>query len=249
MITILAIIAILIGAVSMIRMVINEHPRPWRSGSYLLFIFGLLALSPITNLRPQKWVTPSQIVYRFDEHRYLLLTGYRCEGQVYFIDDKELVYFSIAPHSWDVYTEPYRHPAKNYLSIPYSDLSGIETSIDGGRSFKTIHLRSGHSLSHHNSLQYDVVNDQAFILAKNGELYVSEAPFGTKSWSMSSKKERLEQGAILGRSQIIPDSIPPIPSDYNGWDKMRCDYNAKSSKLPDNHTVLEVYQQFLGTAK
>jgi hypothetical protein len=61
---------------------------------------------------------------------------------------------------------------------------------------------------------------------------------------MSSKRERLEQGAILGRSQIIPETIPPIQSDYSGWDKMGCDYYAKSSKLPDNHTVLEFYQQF-----
>jgi hypothetical protein len=246
---ILAIICTLIGAVSSIIMVINERHRPWRSGYYLLFILGVLALSPLNNLRPQKMVAPSQIVYRFDENRYLLLTGYRCEGEVYFIDDKELVYFSIAPHSWRVYTEPYRHPAKNYLSIPYSDLSGIETSIDGGRSFKTIHLRSGHSLGKHSSPQYDVVNDQAFILAKNGELYVSEAPFGTKLTNMLSKKHQRRDGTILGRSQIIPETIPPIPSDYNGWDKMRCDYYAKSSKLPDNHTVLEVYQQFLGTAK
>jgi hypothetical protein len=246
---ILAILSTLIGGALFIIMLIKQYHERWQMVSYLFFILGILALSPVNNIRKPTFVPPSQIVYRFDENRYILLTGYRCEGQAYFIDDKEQVYFSIAPHSWRVYTEPYRHPAKNYISIPYYELSDFETSIDGGRSFRTIHLGVGHYLGNHDSPQYDVVNDQAFILGKDGRLYISEAPFGTKSSHMLSKKDQLEQGAIVGRSQIIPESIPPMPSDYTGWDKMRCDYNAKETKLPDNRTVLEVYQHLLGTAK
>ncbi|MFQ0993522.1 hypothetical protein ACGH6Q_00475 [Gilliamella sp. BG2] len=245
----LAILSTLIGGALFIIMLIKQYRERWQMVSYLFFILGILALSPVNNIRKPTIVPPSQIVYRFDENRYILLTGYRCEGQAYFIDDKEQVYYLLDAHSWDLYTEPYRHPAKNYLSIPLSDVSAIYTSIDGGRSFRSIRLGVGHYLGNHDSPQYDVVNDQAFILGKDGQLYASEAPFGTKGWYMLSKKEQLEQEAILGRSQIIPESIPPIPSDYTGWDKMRCDYNAKGTQLPDNHTVLEVYQHLLGTAK
>lgn len=245
---ILIMISTLVGGIIFVLTVFKQLNYRWQFASYLLFILGILALSPINNLREPKLVTPSQIIYRFDENRYILLTGYRCEGQTYFIDDKEQVYYRLAAHSARLYTEPYRHPAQNYLSIPLSDLSAIDTSIDGGRTFKSIHLGVGNYLNNHDSPQYDVVEDRAFILAKDGTLYVSEQPFGTKGWDMLSKKRQLNK-TIIPRNQIIPDTIPPIPSDYKGWDKMRCNYSAKETKLPDNHTVLEVYQHFLGITK
>ncbi|OCF94687.1 T6SS immunity protein Tli3 family protein [Gilliamella sp. wkB308] len=244
---ILAILLTLIGGISFSWLSIKRHHLGWQVLSYLIYIFSILAISPITDLQEQKYVSPSQIVYRFDENRYLLLTGYRCNGQVYFIDDKEQVYYRLAAHSQRIYTEPYRHPAKNYISVPLSDLSAIDISIDGGRSFRSIHLANRYWLGNHDSPQYDVVNDQAFILAKDGNVHASERPFGTKAPHMLSKWDQHKK--ILGRSQIIPDTIPPIPDDYTGWDKMQCDFDADEVKLPNNLSLLTVFQQWLGTAK
>ena len=243
---VLAFMCTLIGGIIFVITLFKPRHKLVQIASYLLFLLGVWAVSPVNNLRQPKVVSSSQVVYRFDENRYLLLTGYRCQGQVYFIDDKEQVYYQLAAHSQRVYTEPYRHPAKNYISVPLADLSAIDTSIDGGRSFRSIYLANGYWLGNHDSPQYDVVNDQTFILAKDGNLHASERPFGTKAPHMLSKWDQHKK--ILGRSQIIPDTIPPIPDDYTGWDKMQCDYDADDTILPDNHPLLEVFQQWLGTA-
>ncbi|OCF99941.1 T6SS immunity protein Tli3 family protein [Gilliamella sp. wkB308] len=243
---VLAFICTLIGGIIFAITLFKPRHKLVQIASYLLFLLGVWAVSPVNNLRQPKVVSPSQVVYRFDENRYLLLTGYRCQGQVYFIDDKEQVYYQLAAHSQRVYTEPYRHPAKNYISVPLADLSAIDTSIDGGRSFKSIELGIGNYLGDHDSPQYDVVNDRAFILAKDGTLFASEQPYGYRGWDMLTKRN--QKNKIIGRSQMIPDTIPPIPDDYTGWDKMQCDYDADDTILPDNHPLLEVFQQWLGTA-
>lgn len=218
---------------------------------YCCFLVGLFAILPFEQLSPVL-TSPTQIVYRFDENRYIQLTGYRCEGQAYFIDKKEQVYTELAPHSWRLFLPPYAHPAKNYISIPMSDISAIDTSIDGGRTFSEglfdIPAKSrGLTPNIKEIASYTVVNDQGFFLTKNDEIFMGHKPFGSRS-GIFVNKAILEQDKHLGYSwslywQDIPDTVPPIPDDYSGWREMKCNPLAPGQELRSARTELLALQK------
>ena len=45
---------------------------------------GLLLILAVNSVQAKK--VPTQVVYRFDDHRYLELKGWNCEGELWYID-------------------------------------------------------------------------------------------------------------------------------------------------------------------
>lgn len=240
---------LILTTVIFIIAVINKWSYIIQGINYCLFLVAALALFPVVNLLSTETVAPTQIVYRFDDHRYIQLTGYRCEGRAYFIDEKEKIYYELAAHSWDLFTGPFIHPSKNYISIPLSDLSAISISTNGGRTFRMAHFYSISKRPKPNEVEnYSVINGRTYVLTKTGELYVTEDTFGSKSNWLYSKNDE-DDSEIIARNNIVPEHIPPIADDYSGWDRMRCNYSAKGMDLPKSRTPLQVYHTWLGIDK
>ena len=108
--------------------------------SYSVFLVCFLAIIPLPGENKVKYVAPTQVVFRFDEHRFIQLTGYDYQGQMYYIDDQKQIYYELARHSAEVLTEPFAHMPEDYIFIPLSDYSAINVSLDGEWFFTSINL-------------------------------------------------------------------------------------------------------------
>src|ERR1700760_4012949 len=80
---------------------------------------------------------PTQVIYRFDDHRWLELKGWECEGALWYFDSKLGIKTEVVPHSYRIVFYRYVHPSTRYIAIPVEDFSGIWISQDGGRTFGT----------------------------------------------------------------------------------------------------------------
>jgi hypothetical protein len=48
---------------------------------------------------------PTQVVYRFDDHRYLELKGWDCEGELWYVDAKKGIHSQIASQFYRIFTK------------------------------------------------------------------------------------------------------------------------------------------------
>ncbi|ENG8677894.1 T6SS immunity protein Tli3 family protein [Enterobacter hormaechei] len=130
---------------------------------------------------------PTQVVYRFDDHRYLELKGWDCEGELWFSDTKQGIHSQIASQFYRIFTKRFVHPSKHYLAIPWwgNVTGGFSVSKDYGKTWE----RGGASMSpgsnepdgsnapyYDDVISFTVVNDQGFLLTKH-RLYMSSKPF------------------------------------------------------------------------
>lgn len=131
---------------------------------------------------------PVQVVYRFDDHRYLELEGFHCVGALWFNDTQKNIRKEVVSRGnpiFQVSLFKYIHPSERYISIPWDDLSGFLISKNYGETWERARFmpgggakRYGHDHpSREDIASYTVVNDQAFILTKSGDLYISSKPF------------------------------------------------------------------------
>ncbi|WP_392563932.1 hypothetical protein RHO13_12130 [Orbus wheelerorum] len=201
--------------------------------SYCLFLAVFVASVPLPGKDKTINIRPSQVVFRFDEYRYLQLTGIGCEGKLYYIDEQKQIYNELAVHSARVVTEPFAHTVGDYIFIPYGDYSGIRYSQDGGRTFKSIRVsESGgvRSIRPNNVNGTVVVNNQIFIDSNKG-VYRSPRAFGTDTGVelMSPATLKYMEGSIrysgLRWDEPAPTSLPALPEGYRGWRKWQCRYN------------------------
>jgi hypothetical protein len=130
---------------------------------------------------------PTQVVYRFDDHRYLELKGWDCEGELWYTDTKQGVHSQIASQFYRIFTKRFVHPSERYIAIPWWGVvtGGFSVSKDYGQTWE----RGGASMSpgenepdgsnapyYDDVLSFTVVNDQAFLQTKH-RLYMSSKPF------------------------------------------------------------------------
>lgn len=142
----------------------------------ILLVTGCLAKEP-----------PTQVVYRFDDHRYLELKGWDCEGELWFSDTKKGIHSQIASQFYRIFTKKFVHPSEHYLAIPWwgNVTGGFSVSKDYGKTWE----RGGASMSpgsnepdgsnapyYDDVISFTVVNDQGFLLTKH-RLYMSSKPF------------------------------------------------------------------------
>jgi len=128
---------------------------------------------------------PTQVVYRFDDHRYLELVGFNCEGGLWFTDTKLGIHSQIEEQFYRIFTKKYMHPSERYISVTMYEGAGFYISKDYGRTWGMARyapyvgsVKYGASNPEREEIEsFTVVNDQGFMLTKNGDLYMSSKPF------------------------------------------------------------------------
>ncbi|MDF7669695.1 hypothetical protein PT276_00510 [Orbaceae bacterium ESL0721] len=204
--------------------------------SCLLTTVYLCAILPIPGEDRKVRTSPTQVVFRFDESRYLQLTGSGCRGKLYYIDEKSQVYNELAVHSAEVLTEPFAHTAGDYILIPRTNYSTFRYSQDGGRMFKTVHASLG--VWREKVKGTVVVNNQLFMDTIDG-MYRSAKPYGSHIATDILSYEKIEKHLSDydgPRWQSDITELPPLSSDYKGWYKWQCD--------PDKEQYAIIYNRY-----
>ena len=131
---------------------------------------------------------PIQVIYRFDDHRYLELEGKDCEGALWYVDKNRNIRAEIVERDNPIFRISffkYVHPSEKYIAIPWDDLSGFLISKDYGQTWDGARFAPGTGAIRYGADgpqreeidSITVVNDQGFVLTKQGDLYLSSKPF------------------------------------------------------------------------
>ncbi|WMY74050.1 hypothetical protein RHD99_21905 [Buttiauxella selenatireducens] len=207
----------------------------------------VLGISLISGCHSAPKTPPTQVVYRFYDHRYLELTGFNCQGGLRYIDTKLKIRYQIYDVSdgYRIFTKKFIHPSERYIAITSFEGDGFSISKDYGRTWDGASFSPGGGAvryaddqPHRDEIEsFTVVNDQGFMLTKTGDIYMSSKPFdavdpesgqGGKwgkeyaSWNSFAGPESWTIDANRKNFQNIPNKIPEV-KNYTGWDKMRCD--------------------------
>ncbi|MDO6406856.1 hypothetical protein Q3404_09720 [Pantoea phytobeneficialis] len=132
-------------------------------------------------LKPRQ--KPVQVVYRFDDHRWLELKGYNCEGELWFVDQKRGIRSQLWFQFYKIFTKQYINASERYIAVPSWDMTGVmSVSKDYGRTWQTSSIKGeeddgSDSPTYDNIQSLTVVNDQGFLLTKQGRIYMSSLPF------------------------------------------------------------------------
>lgn len=194
---------------------------------------------------------PAQIIYRFDDHRYLELVGYYCQGALNYVDTKRGIKSELYSQFYQAFGSKFIHPSDKYIAIPSWEVGGFTVSKDYGQTWQTASISGNYFPSSKEAESITVVNDRGYLLTKDGRLYVSSAPFDdlrvrkggagidyiidgeTKhlnplsagpSWGLDFVKEKDMPNLIyqyLSNWQDFPQKVPEV-KNYQGWDHMKC---------------------------
>ncbi|HBH7062559.1 hypothetical protein L8P35_21045 [Enterobacter cloacae] len=127
--------------------------------------------------------TPTQVVYRFDDHRYLELKGWDCEGELWYTDTERGIHSQPFFQFYRIFTKKFEHPSQRYIAVPNWEVDGFMVSKDYGQTWKALGFSpSGNEPNGDNrapaedAVSFTVVNDQGFLQTKH-RLYMSSKPF------------------------------------------------------------------------
>ncbi|MZY54141.1 hypothetical protein GUK76_01515, partial [Enterobacter hormaechei] len=126
---------------------------------------------------------PTQVVYRFDDHRFLELKGWGCEGELWYTDTLRGIHTRPVSQFYRIFTKKFVHPSERYIAIPTWDDPGTMISKDYGKTWSPQFFSVGpnepdgtNQPSYEDIISFTVVNDQGFLLTKH-RLYMSSKPF------------------------------------------------------------------------
>ncbi|MFP2513530.1 T6SS immunity protein Tli3 family protein [Buttiauxella agrestis] len=126
---------------------------------------------------------PTQVVYRFDDHRYLELTGWNCEGELWYIDTQRGIRSEPVSQFYRIFTHKFVHPSERYIAITGWDAGGFMISKDYGQTWNSVGFSPGpnepdgmNQAPRGDAISFTVVNDQGFLQTKHS-LYMSSKPF------------------------------------------------------------------------
>ena len=196
---------------------------PVRIAVGLVAVLALVAATPVTGPAPQP---PTQIVYRFDDHRYLELTGWRCEGALHYVDTKRSIRGEVFSQFARVFLPPITHADNDgdFIYLPYDDLSGFKVSKDQGKTFE-MSTWIGTEPDVKEIKKVTVVNKQGFIEGKDGRLFMTSRPIGNR-WGRNVIDVNNELPNTVYRDheefKNLPKLVPPV-KEYKGWTEMHCD--------------------------
>ena len=215
------------------------------------FAAGLAALLLIAGCYGRTSEKPAQIIYRFDDHRYLELVGYYCQGALNYVDTKLGIKSEVQSQFYQAFGEKLIHPSERYLVIPHWDARALAVSKDYGQTWQTAPISGDYAPSSKEAKSLTVVNDRGYFLTKDGRLYVSSAPFddprilpggpgidyfvegerGTitpQSPGRAWGREFLSKDGLKGSTMELhsnwddfPQKVPEV-INYQGWDHMKC---------------------------
>ena len=126
---------------------------------------------------------PTQVIYRFDDYRYLELKGWGCEGELWYTDTLRGIHTEPVSQFYRIYTKKFIHPSERYIAIPNWEIDGFIVSKDNGQTWSPVGYSPGYnepdgmnSPPRDDVLSFTVVNDQGFLQTKH-RLYMSSKPF------------------------------------------------------------------------
>ncbi|MGM8757233.1 T6SS immunity protein Tli3 family protein, partial [Enterobacter chuandaensis] len=126
---------------------------------------------------------PTQVVYRFDNHRYLELKGWDCEGELWYTDTQKAIHSLPYFQFYRIYTKQFIHSSERYIAIPAWESAGFIVSKDYGKTWHPSSFSPGENEPNGDNappyddiLSFTVVNDQGFLQTKH-RLYMSSRPF------------------------------------------------------------------------
>ncbi|MBJ9228201.1 hypothetical protein GHT39_21310 [Citrobacter braakii] len=156
-------------------------------------MLSLLALILTTMTLTVEAKVPSQIIYRYDNNRYLELKGFNCDGALWYHDNKRSIHKEIYDGifaSFRIFTGEYIHPSDKYIFIPEWEPGAYTISKDYGQTWEVASYMSPFQGQERNSegnmvdrpegkeiKRVVVVNNQAFITTSQNHLYMSSYPF------------------------------------------------------------------------
>ena len=118
--------------------------------------------------------TPTQVVYRFDDHRYLELKGWDCEGELWYTDTERGIHSQPFFQFYRIFTKKFEHPSQRYIAVPNWEVDGFMVSKDYGQTWKAVGFSpSGNEPNGDNrapaedAVSFTVVNDQGFLQTKH----------------------------------------------------------------------------------
>jgi hypothetical protein len=168
----------------------------------------------------------------------------------------------VASQFYQAYGKTYIHPSERYIAIPWWDSTGFTVSKDYGKTWKTasfatnyrsVEPSKGDRPLRQNNFSFTVVNDQGFLLTRQGNLYMSSKPFddprvmpggpGVDYVDMDGEKQNIAPGsagpgwgleyiatkAIGGLTAELLTNWQDMPTsvpevkNYKGWSRMQCD--------------------------
>ena len=122
---------------------------------------------------------PTQVVYRFDDHRYLELKGWDCEGELWYTDTKRGIHTKPVSQFYQIFSKTYIHPSEKYIAVPTKNVSEFIISKDYGKNWQIavfapetleIRLRAWSNQSVHpdqqNAISFTVINNQGYLVIK-----------------------------------------------------------------------------------
>src|SRR5471030_1871476 len=182
---------------------------------------------------------PTQVVYRFDDHRFLELTGFNCQGGLRYVDTQRSIQHQIYDVSvgYRIFTKKFIHPSDKYIAIPSYEAGGFSISKDYGRTWDGARFAPGTGAIRYGADgpqreeidSITVVNYQGFVLTKQGDLYLSSKPFDDP---------RLEPGGS-GIDYTITNSRGKLQTNhmrpgYGGgkWGKEYVSWNSLQGTIP-----------------
>ncbi|EKM0373956.1 hypothetical protein PTT42_003654 [Cronobacter turicensis] len=126
---------------------------------------------------------PTQVVYRFDDHRYLELKGWNCEGELWYTDTKRGIHTEPVSQFYRIFTREFVHPSERYIAITGWGVGGFRVSKDYGQTWQLAQFSPGenepdgmNAPPQEDVESFTVVNDQGFLKTKH-RLYMSSKPF------------------------------------------------------------------------
>ena len=157
---------------------------------------------------------PTQVVYRFDDHRYLELKGWDCEGELWYTDTQRKIHSQPYFQFYRVFTQKFIHSSERYIVIPNWEVDGFIVSKDYGQTWRSVSYSPGgnepdgmNSPPRDDVLSFTVVNDQGFLQTKRN-LYMSSRPFDDP---------RVLPGGSGIKYQLENGEVDEITSDAPGW--------------------------------
>ena len=157
---------------------------------------------------------PTQVVYRFDDHRFLELKGWDCEGELWYTDTQKAIHSQPYFQFYRIYTKQFIHSSERYIAIPAWYSAGFIVSKDNGKTWYPSSFSPGENEPNGDNappyddiLSFTVVNDQGFLQTKH-RLYMSSRPFDDP---------RVLPGGSGIKYQLENGEVDEITSDAPGW--------------------------------
>lgn len=153
------------------------------------------------------------MVYRFDDHRYLELKGWDCEGELWYTDTQRGIHTEPVSQFYRIFTRKFVHPSERCIAITGWGVGGFRISKDYGQTWQLAQFSPGenepdgmNAPPQEDLESFTVVNDQGFLQTKH-RLYMSSKPFDDPR--LAAGGPGIEYTADDGTGQKVSGKVEP----------------------------------------